>query len=133
MKPIRHEAALQLNHQNIHDTAAQTAVPDDPSQSGVRPALHADHDLERAPSSTPRATGAGVTVVFRGVLPMERLVQLIRRRAEEAALECPLRVEVEQQPEAQSWRVRLKTPQGEIAASESGPFLAVTRAFALLQ
>ena len=120
MKPTRLDAAQQLNYDPLEttDTTDQaSAVPDDSSDSGVRPAV-------RVPD---------VTVVFRGMLPMERLVELIRRRAVEAAPALPLRVEVEQLSDLQRWRVRLHTAHGEVAASETGPFLAVTRAFGLLQ
>jgi hypothetical protein len=110
-------------------TAVATVNQDDPSQSGIRPALHPEQCGK--PSASART--ADVTVVFRGVLPMERLVQLIRRRAEEAAPASALRVEVEPLPEGQQWRVRLQTDSGEFAASEPGPFLAVTRAFSMLQ
>jgi hypothetical protein len=135
MKPTRLVAAPQLNS-DVRDAITQAAVPDlapdDASQSGVRPAVRPE-SAER-PSEQPSASRASdVTVVFRGVLPMERLVQLIRRRADETAFASPLRVEVEQLHAAQRWRVRLQTAQGEFAAMEPGPFLAVTRAFALMQ
>ena len=133
MKPTRREAASQPNPA-VNDAVARAGVSDalpddDGSQSGVRPAIRTEQSEEPPPSS--RGTSSDVTVVFRGVLPMERLVQLIRRRADEAAPTSPLRVEVEQLPGAH-WRVRLQTATGEFAASEPGPFLAVTRAFALL-
>lgn len=116
MKPHRLEAAPQLNRETR---------PDDPSESGVRYLLD-PASLEPAPPASP------VTVVFRGVFPMERLVQLIRRRAEESTQGTPLRVEVEPLPDSQQWRVSVHTTDGEYAASEAGPFLAVTRAFALI-
>jgi hypothetical protein len=130
MKHSRLEAAPQLNQEAVDAVAAQIAGPDDASQSGIRPAVAA----EPMPRAAVPAPSSDVTVVFRGVLPMERLVQLIRRRADEAVAASPLRVEIEQLPEAQRWRVRLLAEHGEIAAAlEPGPFLAVTRAFAQLQ
>jgi hypothetical protein len=118
MKLTRLDAAPQLNHDVLHSTDRESSVPDaSSSESGIRPAM-------RVPD---------VTVVFRGMLPMERLVELIRRRAGEKAPALPLRVEVEQLSDLQGWRVRLHTAYGEVAASESGPFLAVSRAFSLLQ
>jgi hypothetical protein len=125
MKPHRLDAAPQLNRE-------KPAIPDvdgsdDPSQSGVRYLV----DPARV-EPPPVASTSPVTVVFRGVFPMERLVQLIRRRAEEAASKTPVRVEVEPLPDSQQWRVSVHTAHGEFAASEAGPFLAVTRAFALL-
>jgi hypothetical protein len=134
MKPTRLEAQ-QLNP-DARRAAAQAALPDaladDGSESGVRPVVHVEPS-EQESEQRNASPVSDVTVVFRGVLPMERLVQLIRRRADEAASASPLRVEVEQLPEAQQWRVRLQTAHGEFAASEPGPFLAVTRAFALMQ
>lgn len=124
MKPNRLDAAPQLNRK-LAPAFAGSADPDDSSQSGVRCLLD-PAKMMPAPLLSP------VTVVFRGVFPMERLVQLIRRRAEETADGLPLRVEVEPLPDSQQWRVSVHTPDGEFAASEAGPFLAVTRAFALL-
>jgi hypothetical protein len=102
--------------------------PDDSSQSGIREMVSPE-TLERELAKPSNA----VTVVFRGVLPMERLVHMIRRRAAESAPSTPLCVEVEQHADAQRWRVRVHSPTGELSALEAGPFLAVTRAFALLQ
>lgn len=125
MKPNR----LDVRKPELNSSAGSEAVEpdDDTSHSGIRPAMNPS-ELQPAPetSTTP------VTVVFRGVLPMERLVQMIRRRAAESAPSTPLCVEVEQYPDAQRWRVRVHSPQGELSALEAGPFLAVTRVFALL-
>ncbi|HKU39183.1 MAG TPA: hypothetical protein VJR89_13575, partial [Polyangiales bacterium] len=118
MKPTRLDAP-QLKHTAA--AKAQTAVPDDPSESGVR--YLGDPAQLGVPSTQP----ASVTVVFRGVFPMERLVQVIRRRATETAPGAPMRVEVEPLADSQRWRVSVHLPEGEYAASEPGPFLAVTR------
>lgn len=126
MKSRRLDAAPQLNR-NAAAIPRDEASPDDPSESGVRYLV----DPVRL-EPPPAAAASPVTVVFRGVFPMERLVQLIRRRAEEAAAKTPVRVEVESLPDSQQWRVSVHTAHGEFAASEAGPFLAVTRAFALL-
>jgi hypothetical protein len=126
MKPNR----LDVRKPQLNSSASSEAVePDDASQSGIRPALNPS---ELQPALPDGASSTPVTVVFRGVLPMERLVQMIRRRAAESAPSTPLCVEVEQYPDAQRWRVRVHSPQGELSALEAGPFLAVTRAFALL-
>jgi hypothetical protein len=142
MKPNRRDGRKpQLNY----SASSEAVEPDDSSHSGIRPtvspsALQPEPALRDAASSgseTAPALGGGalstpVTVVFRGVLPMERLVQMIRRRAAESAPSTPLCVEVEQHADAQRWCVRVHSPQGELSALEAGPFLAVTRAFALL-
>jgi hypothetical protein len=127
MKATRLDARRpQLNRGSEADV--RSAGPDDSSQSGIREAVSPEL-LEREIAQPANA----VTVVFRGVLPMERLVNMIRRRAAESAPSTPLCVEVEQHTDAQRWRVRVHSPNGELSALEAGPFLAVTRAFALLQ
>ena len=113
--------------------SALPPAPDDASQSGIRPAVDPSTLQASEPAAPVALPASDVTVVFRGVLPMERLVQMIRRRAAESAPATPLCVEVERYPDAQRWRVRVHSANGELSALESGPFLAVTRAFALLR
>jgi hypothetical protein len=130
MKPSRLDAKRsQMNREADIDSDSEL---DDSSQSGIRTAVNpnASKPPSQPPSQSIAATA--VTVVFRGVLPMERLVHMIRRRAAESAPATPLCVEVEQHADAQRWRVRVHSPRGELSALEAGPFLAVTRAFALL-
>lgn len=137
MKSTRRGAMTrQLNAARAQRTDDRAGGLEDPSQSGIRAAVNlpVNSASDRAPSSAKR-NPADVTVVFRGVLPMERLVQLIRRRAHETAPKSSLVVEVEQVPQVihpSRWCVRVRSDSGEFSASEAGPFLAVTRAFALL-
>src|SRR6185295_16573393 len=77
-------------------TAPALPEPEDSSQSGIRAAVSPE-TIERELAAQ---ASTAVTVVFRGVLPMERLVQMIRRRAAESAPSTPLCVEVEQHADA---------------------------------
>jgi len=105
------------------------------SRSGIRPAVNVPAVRTPAihrPMQIPGEEPSGVTVIFRGMLPMEKLVTLIRQRAGERRSEAALRVEIERGPVPHRWHVRLHSERGELAVAEDGPFLAVTRAFAML-
>jgi hypothetical protein len=122
-----------LRHDPTTDASKLDASePDIPSSSdsGIRPRVSLDA-LQPRPESLQPKPSEQVTVVFRGTLPIEGLLHLIRRRAQARHGTQAVHARVEAREGA--WEVALRVAGVAVVATAENPFLAALRAFDLLR